>query len=91
MLPIRIYIEGARAVLTAPKRQRILSLEPIYKICSFLFFVKVVILKMEEGVYVCIATHSDDKEICKAVSEELERFNKLIQGHKKLLEAIGNL
>lgn len=32
-----------------------------------------------------------DKEAYKVVSEELERFNKLIKGHEELLIAIGNL
>ena len=32
-----------------------------------------------------------DKEVYNVVSVELERFNKLVEGHKKLLIAIGNL
>lgn len=32
-----------------------------------------------------------DKKIYKIVSEELKRFNKLVEGHRKLLIAIGNL
>lgn len=32
-----------------------------------------------------------DKERCKIVIEEIERFEKLIKGHRKLLEAIGKL
>ena len=36
-------------------------------------------------------TNSKDKRIYSIVSKELERFNKLIKGHKKLLTAIGNL
>ncbi len=32
-----------------------------------------------------------DKDIYDVVSKELKRFNKLIEGHKKLLFAIGNL
>lgn len=35
--------------------------------------------------------NSDDKIRYKIVSEELERFNKLIDGHRKLLKAIGEL
>ncbi len=33
----------------------------------------------------------EDREIYEVVSKELERFNKLVEGHKKLLMAIGNL
>lgn len=32
-----------------------------------------------------------DKEICEIVSNELERFSKLVRGHAKLLAAIGSL
>ena len=32
-----------------------------------------------------------DKGIYEVVSEELEHFNELIEGHKKLLVAIGKL
>ena len=32
-----------------------------------------------------------DKELCELVAEELEKFEELISGHKKLLIAIGNL
>jgi hypothetical protein len=32
-----------------------------------------------------------DKERLKIVSEELKEFNKLVDGHRKLLTAIGNL
>lgn len=32
-----------------------------------------------------------DKARCKIVVEELKKFNKLVEGHKKLLTAIGNL
>lgn len=32
-----------------------------------------------------------DKERMEIVSEEIERFKKLIKGHKKLLVAIGSL
>ncbi len=32
-----------------------------------------------------------DKEKYKIVSEEIEEFNNLIKGHKKLLNAIGKL
>lgn len=35
--------------------------------------------------------NSGDKARYKIVLEELERFKKLIEGHKKLLTAIGNL
>lgn len=35
--------------------------------------------------------HLDDKLRHKIVEEELARFHKLIEGHKKLLYAIGNL
>jgi len=35
--------------------------------------------------------NSKDSMRYKIVSEELEEFNKLIKGHKKLLAAIGNL
>jgi len=35
--------------------------------------------------------NSKDKIRYEIVSEELEKLNKLIEGHKKLLEAIGNL
>jgi len=35
--------------------------------------------------------NSKDKARCKIVLEELERFEKLIEGHRKLLIAIGNL
>ena len=39
-----------------------------------------------------LKTHSvDDKEKLKIVSAELKEVNKLIQGHKKLLMAIGKL
>ena len=34
---------------------------------------------------------SQDKVRLEIVSEELERFKKLIEGHRKLLAAIGNL
>lgn len=33
----------------------------------------------------------EDKEKYEVISEELEKFNKLIEGHRKLLIAIGNL
>jgi len=32
-----------------------------------------------------------DKERYEIVSQEIKRFNKLIEGHRKLLEAIGDL
>ena len=32
-----------------------------------------------------------DKEISKLVAQELTKFTLLVQGHRKLLEAIGNL
>ncbi len=32
-----------------------------------------------------------DKERYEIVTEEIEQFEKLIKGHRKLLEAIGNL
>ena len=32
-----------------------------------------------------------DKKIYEVVSKELNRFNKLVKGHKKLLFAIANL
>ncbi len=32
-----------------------------------------------------------DKQRHKIVVEEINRFNELIKGHKKILEAIGNL
>ncbi len=35
--------------------------------------------------------NSEDKLRYQIVSEELERFKKLIEGHRKLLTAIGNL
>ena len=35
--------------------------------------------------------NSDQAERAKIVLEELEEFEKLIKGHKKLLEAIGRL
>ncbi len=35
--------------------------------------------------------NSEDKLRQKIVSEEIERFNNLISGHKQLLIAIGNL
>lgn len=35
--------------------------------------------------------NSDDKEIYEVLSGELDRFNKLVEGHKKLLVAIGKL
>ncbi len=35
--------------------------------------------------------NSKDKLRYKIVSEEINNFNKLVEGHKKLLEAIGNL
>ncbi len=35
--------------------------------------------------------NSEDKIRYKIVSEELDRFNKLIKGHRKLLKAIGEL
>ena len=33
----------------------------------------------------------DDKMRLKIVAEEIEKFEKLIKGRRKLLEAIGNL
>jgi len=33
----------------------------------------------------------EDKEIYEIVSKELEHFNRLIHGHKRILTAIGNL
>ena len=33
----------------------------------------------------------EDKERCKIVIEEIENFEKLVKGHRKLLEAIGKL
>jgi hypothetical protein len=35
--------------------------------------------------------NSKDKEALEIVSRELDRFNKLIKGHEKLLKAIGEL
>lgn len=35
--------------------------------------------------------HFTDKERLQIVQEELERFEKLVKGHRKLLEAIGKL
>lgn len=35
--------------------------------------------------------NSNDNERYEIVIEELEKFNKLIEGHRKLLIAIGNL
>lgn len=35
--------------------------------------------------------NSKDKEVYEIVAKEIEKFNKLIEGHKKLLIAIGNL
>ncbi|MFH1306552.1 MAG: hypothetical protein ABIH83_02765 [Candidatus Micrarchaeota archaeon] len=35
--------------------------------------------------------NSKGKYKLKILSEELEKFNKLIEGHRKLLAAIGNL
>ena len=35
--------------------------------------------------------NSKDKVRYEIVAEELAKFNKLIEGHKKLLAAIGNL
>lgn len=35
--------------------------------------------------------NSEDRLRYKIVSEELERFKKLVEGHRKLLIAIGNL
>ncbi len=32
-----------------------------------------------------------DKERAKIVIEEIEKFNKLVKGHKKLLKSIGEL
>ena len=32
-----------------------------------------------------------DEEIYEIIAKEIERFNKLILGHKRLLEAIGDL
>ena len=34
---------------------------------------------------------SKDKKVYELVAEELERFMKLIKGHEKLLQAIGQL
>ena len=33
----------------------------------------------------------DDKRRLKIVKEEIEEFEKLIKGHKKLLDAVGRL
>ena len=33
----------------------------------------------------------DDELRCKIAIEELQRFKKLLKGHEKLLEAVGNL
>jgi len=35
--------------------------------------------------------NSKDNETHKIVLKELERFKKLVEGHKKLLQAIGQL
>jgi hypothetical protein len=35
--------------------------------------------------------NSQDEMKLKVVKEEIEKFEKLIKGHKKLLAAIGNL
>ncbi len=35
--------------------------------------------------------HLTDKERYEIVAEELERFQKLVKGHEKLLKAIGEL
>lgn len=35
--------------------------------------------------------NSKDSVRYKIVSEEIEEFNKLVKGHKKLLEAVGKL
>ena len=42
-------------------------------------------LKMEKS------ENSNDKQRYKIVAEELEHFEKLIKGHRKILTAIGNL
>ena len=33
----------------------------------------------------------EDKKVYEILSKELEKFNRLIEGHRKLLIAIGNL
>ncbi|MFH1316942.1 MAG: hypothetical protein ABII01_05480 [Candidatus Woesearchaeota archaeon] len=33
----------------------------------------------------------EDKEKLKIVKEEIEKFEKLVSGHRKLLEAIGKM
>ncbi len=42
-------------------------------------------LKMEKS------EHLNDKQRSEIVIEEINQFKKLIQGHRKLLEAIGDL
>jgi hypothetical protein len=44
-----------------------------------------------DGSKMAKSENSKDKGIYETMSKELEKFNKLIEGHKKLLTAIGNL
>lgn len=46
---------------------------------------------LKNGLRMAKLGNSRDKEIYKIVPKELARFNKLVEGHKKLLIAIGNL
>ena len=47
--------------------------------------------KLKSGSKMAKSENSKDKEKCKIVAKELKKFSKLIEGHKKLLLAIGRL
>ena len=48
-------------------------------------------MKSKNGLKMVKSDNLNDKMIGKIVIEELSRFNNLIKGHKKILNAIGKL
>ncbi len=48
-------------------------------------------MKLKSGLKMAKSRNLKDKERYKIVAEELKKFSKLIEGHKKLLLAIGRL
>ncbi len=47
--------------------------------------------KSKSGLNMEKSENSKDKKRYEIVAEELEHFEKLVEGHRKLLAAIGNL
>ena len=48
-------------------------------------------MRLRNGLKMVKSENSEDEERSRIVVEELNKFNDLINGHKRLLEAIGSL